>query len=113
MIFDNGSEFKLHFQELCASYGLEQKPTSARNPQANAILERLHAVIDDMLRTSKLDKAATLNDKMIESFIANVAWAVQSTHHTFLKSLPGAAIFGPNMLFNLPHIADWTAIRQR
>ena len=37
VIYDNGSEFKLHFQELCASYGLEQKPTSVRNPQANAI----------------------------------------------------------------------------
>ena len=66
VIYNNGSEFKLHFQELCALYSLEQKPTSVRNPQANAILERLHAVIGDMLCTSNLDNATTLNDKMIE-----------------------------------------------
>ena len=28
VIFDNGSEFKLHFRDLCKSYGLEQKPTT-------------------------------------------------------------------------------------
>ena len=66
-----------------------------------------------MLRTSNLEYATTLNDKMIESFIVNVPWAVRSTHHTVLKSSPGAAIFGRDMLFDLPYIADWTAIGQR
>ena len=73
MMYDDGSEFKLHFQELCVLYGLEQKPTSVRNPQANAILERLHAVIGDMLRASNLDNADTCNDETIESSLVNVA----------------------------------------
>jgi hypothetical protein len=37
IIYDNGSEFKLHFQSLCDSFGLKHKPTSVKNPQANAI----------------------------------------------------------------------------
>ena len=41
----NGSEFKLHFEALCKSYGIKCKPTSGKNPQANAILERVHQVI--------------------------------------------------------------------
>ena len=113
MIDNNESEFKLHFQELCALYDLEQKPTSVRNPQANAILERLHAVNGDMLRTSNLDNANTSNDEMIDSFLVNVAWAVRSTYHTVLKYFPGAAIFGRDMLFDIPYIADWNAIGQR
>jgi len=28
VIYDNGSEFKLHFQSLCKSYGIKQKPTT-------------------------------------------------------------------------------------
>ncbi|MCP4744856.1 MAG: transposase family protein, partial [Desulfobacteraceae bacterium] len=108
VIFDNGSEFKLHFQDLCKSYGLEQKPTTVRNPQANAILERIHAVIGDMLRTSELDMAKTINDEMVDNFIVNAAWAVRSTHHSVLKSSPGAAIFGRDVLFGLPYLADWT-----
>ncbi|MCP4746662.1 MAG: hypothetical protein GY874_11075 [Desulfobacteraceae bacterium] len=66
-----------------------------------------------MLRTSELDMAKTINDKMVDNFIVNTAWAVHSTHHTVLKSSPGAAIFGRDMLFDLPYLADWTAIGQR
>jgi hypothetical protein len=39
IIYNNGSEFKLHFETLCDSYGLKRKPTSVKNPQVNAILE--------------------------------------------------------------------------
>ena len=45
IIYDNGSKFKLHFKALCDSYGITSKPTSVKNPQANAILEQLHQVI--------------------------------------------------------------------
>ena len=57
MIYDNGSEFKLHFEDLCESYGLKREPTSIRNPQANAILERVHQVVMAMIRTAELDMA--------------------------------------------------------
>ncbi len=39
IIYDNRSEIKLHFEALCDSYGIKRKPTSVKNPQANAILE--------------------------------------------------------------------------
>ena len=113
IIYDNGSEFKLHFRDLCTSFGLKQKPTTVRNPQANAILERIHGVFGDMLRTSNLDMAETVTDEKVDDFITNAAWAVRSTHHTVLKSSPGAAIFGRDMLFDIPYIADWTSIGQR
>jgi hypothetical protein len=38
VIYDNGSEFKLHFEALCDTYGIKRKPTSVKNPQVNAIL---------------------------------------------------------------------------
>jgi hypothetical protein len=37
LIYNNGSKFKLHFQALCDSYGIKRKPTSVKNPQANAL----------------------------------------------------------------------------
>ncbi len=49
----------------------------------------------------------------IDDFIVNAAWAIHSTYHTALKSSPGAAIFGRNMMFDLPYLDDWTAIGQR
>ncbi len=42
IIYNNGHEFKLNFEYLCVTYGIKRKPTTIKNPQANAILERLH-----------------------------------------------------------------------
>ena len=113
IIYDNGSEFKLNFQALCKSYGLERKPTTVKNPQANAILERIHGVFTDMLRTANLDMQETCSAEMIDDFLVAAAWAIRSTYHTVLKSSPGAAVFGRDMLFDIPYIADWTAIGNR
>ena len=94
MIYDNGSEFKLHFEDLCDSYGLKRKPTSIRNPQANAILERVHQVVMAMVRTSELDMADSVAPNDVDTLLTNVAWAIRSTYHTVLKASPGAAVFG-------------------
>jgi len=52
----------------------------------------------------------------IDSYIDNAVWAIRSTYHTVLKASPGAAIFGRDMLFDIPVVADWHKIgdyRQR
>jgi hypothetical protein len=38
---------------------------------------------------------------------------IRSTYHTVLKASPGAAIFGRDMLFNIPFVADWRKIGER
>ena len=110
IIYDNGSEFKLHFETLCDSYGLKRKPTSVRNPQANSILEHAHQTIMAMLRTAELDMADTVSKSDIADFLTNAAWAVCSTYHTVLKTSPGAAIFGRDMLFGVPFLVNWKKI---
>ncbi len=41
VIHDNGKEFVgFEFQELLQSYGIDSTPTTVKNPQANAIVER-------------------------------------------------------------------------
>ncbi len=94
IIYGNGHEFKLHFGSLCNTYGIGCKLTSDKNPQANAILERIHAVPGNMLRTSKLDMAKMVKPSDIDFFLSDAAWAICSTYHTVLKASPGAAIFG-------------------
>ncbi len=54
IIYNNGNKFKLHFQSLWDTYGIKRKPTTVKIPQANAILEHIHAVLGNMLRTSNL-----------------------------------------------------------
>ncbi len=108
IIYNNGSEFKLNFEYLCETYGIKCKPTTIKNPQANAILESLHQVLGQILRTSELNMAETITPDDVDVFLDNVAWAICSTYHTVLKASPGAAIFGRVMLFDIP--ADWNKI---
>jgi hypothetical protein len=63
-----------------------------------------------MLRTSKLDMAELVKTSDIDVFLSDAAWAIRSTYHTVLKASPSAAIFGQDMLFDIPFIADWQKI---
>eukprot|EP00804_Cyclotella_cryptica_P014389 CCRYP_015556-RA/>CCRYP_015556-RA protein AED:0.20 eAED:0.20 QI:0/0/0/1/0/0/2/0/270 len=84
IIYDNGSKFKLHFKALCDHMG--SRPTSVKNPQANAILEQVHQVISSMIQTAEIDMAPSVESSNIDKFMTNVAWAIRSTYHIVLKS---------------------------
>ena len=90
LIYDTGSEFKLHFETLCDSYGIKHKPTTIKNPQANAICECVHQVLGTMMHTAEIDMADSVHRADIDSFIDNAVWAICSTYHTVLKASPGA-----------------------
>ncbi len=62
------------------------------------------------MHTSELDMADSVHPADIDTFIDNAAWAIRSTYHTVLKASPGAAIFGRDMLFDIPFVADWKQI---
>jgi hypothetical protein len=80
------------------------------NPQANAVLESMHQVLKQMLHTAEIDMANSVTPDDIDVFLDNVAWANCSTYHTVLKASIGAAIFGQDMLFDIPFMADWHKI---
>jgi hypothetical protein len=63
-----------------------------------------------MLRTAELDMDKLVNASDINIFLSDAAWAICSTHHTVLKASPGVAMFGRDMLLDIPFIADWKKI---
>ncbi len=112
LIYNNGSEFKLHSKYLCESYGITRKPTTVKNPRANCILG-VHQVLGQMLPTAELDMVDSVTPNNVDVFLDNAAWAIRSTYHTILKASPGAAIFGCDMLFDIPFVADWQKIGEQ
>ena len=70
-------------------YGIETKPDSSRNPQANTTTERIHKVLVNLIRTYKL------HDKYVDDFdpcmgiLAEAAFAVQYMYHRTKKKSPG------------------------
>jgi transposase InsO family protein len=55
--YDRGSEFiGKDFQSMIKNdYGIKGKPITVRNPQANAIVERVHQVIGNIIRKFELE----------------------------------------------------------
>ena len=111
--YDNNSEFKFHFKSLCETYGIKRKPTSLKNPQANSIIERVHQVLGNMLRTYELDKEDLDPVDPWGPFLNGVAWAIRSTYHTTLEATPGSLIYGRHMLHDLDYLANWERISSR
>ncbi len=113
LIYDNKSEFKLHFEYLCESYCIKRKPTTVKNPQVNGILEHVHQVLGQMLHMAELDMANSVTPDDVDVFLDNAAWVIRTTYHMVLKASPGAAIFGRDMLFNILFVADWRKIGEQ
>ena len=63
-----------------------------------------------MLRTAEINMGDLVTPDDVNVFLDNAAWAIFSTYHTVLKASPGAAIFGRDMLFDIPFIANWNKI---
>jgi hypothetical protein len=66
-----------------------------------------------MLRTAELDMADSVTPDDVDVFLDKAAWAICSTYHMVLKASPGAAMFGQDMLFDIPFVADWHKIGER
>jgi hypothetical protein len=66
-----------------------------------------------MLHTAELDMANSVTPDDVDVFLDNTAWAICSTCHMVRKASPDAAIFGRDMLFNIPFMADWHKIGEQ
>ena len=93
-------------------YGLKVKKSTTANPQSNAIIERVHQTLGNLLRTFELEEIDLDEEDPFSGILAAAAFAVRSTYHTTLQATPGQLIYGRDMLFNIKHIADWKAIRE-
>jgi len=111
--FDNGSEFKWLFKELCANMGITPKISTDYNPQSNAIIERVHQVLGNALRTFELEKRELEGKEPFEPFLTATAYAIRSTYHTTLGATPGQLVFGRDMILPVQFKANWAAIALR
>ena len=111
--YDNGSEFKAIFKEMVENYGMNKKPNTAFNPQSNGIVERVHQVLNDMLRTFDLENQQLDSKEPWTRFLAATAFAIRSTFHTTLGATPAQLVYHRDMLLPIKFNYDWASIRMR
>ena len=90
--------------------------TSAKNPQANSIYERMHQTVGNVMRTllhgEPPQNIATAKE-FVDEALSIAMHAMRVGIHTTLGSSPGNLVFNRDMLLNIPLIADWHTITLR
>ena len=112
---DKGKEFAGEVQAaLKDQYGIDRKIITTRNPQANGIIERIHQVVGDMIRTRDIKGKQDLDELFgFEGVLAAVRDAVRSTVHTTTLATPTQSVFGRDTFLNVSFEADWQHIKER
>ena len=111
--YDKGPEFMgVEFRNMVEQeYSIKTKPITTRNPQANAIIERVHQVIGNMIRTMSVNKDYLDADDPWARILASCMFAIQATIHTTLQASPMQLVFGCDAMLNIPFEANWNYIK--
>ena len=126
---DNGGEFIGEaFQYMLARHGIEDVPTTAKNSKSNAICERMHQNVANILRTKlnfyndlgnreEIYDGRQLNEEevrqVIENCLATAQYATRVQTNRSLGVSPGELVYQRDMFINLPVVVDIMRIRDK
>ena len=93
---DKGKEFAGEVQKaLKHQFGFERKIITTRNPQSNGVIERIHQVVRDMIRTRDIRSKHDLDPAFgFQGVLAAVRDAVRCIVHNTTPATPTQLAFG-------------------
>ncbi len=102
-----------NFQWLLEILSIKDIYSTSKNPQSNAICEKIHQTVTNVLRTlvhTNPPHNMTQARDIIDDAMASAMNAMQTTIATTLGSTGGALDFARDMFLNMPLIANWQVI---
>ena len=85
VVYNNGSEeYKKDFQPLIKDFDIKPKCTTVENPLANASVERVHQVIQNMIHTKDLKNHVVDYINPWGEILSSIAWAICALYHSML-----------------------------
>ena len=83
VIVNCGNEFLAEFKTMIQlGYGITVKPITSRNPQANAILERVHQTIGNIIHTFKVQDMVLNDENPWDRILAYTIFELHTTVHS-------------------------------
>ncbi len=117
LIHDQGTEFMGEgFQALLRQWGNRNAPIGVRNPQANAVCERMHQVVGNVLRTiihTYPPQNTEQANGLVDCALQTAPYAITATTHRTMGLSPGAVVFHRDMIMDLPLVADLLLLRNK
>ena len=114
---DQGGEFiGPEFQRLLHDAGIASAPSIARNPQSNAIVERLHLTMGNAIRaqlSNETFRTLTEAENKMSEILQHTLHAIRTNPSESTGFAPGSLAFGRDMIFNQPVTFDSDSINSR
>ena len=112
VLFDAGGEFNNQaFQALLTKWFIKPEPITVKNPTANAIVERMHQVLGNMLR-AQLVKTYGQEDVVAELTSA-AAFGIRASMHGTNKATPAQLVYGKDLILRTQMETNLELIRSR
>ena len=102
------AEFK---EELAKGYGINKRTITTRNPQANAVLERVHQTLGNIIRTFSFEDLE--EEDPWSGILSAAAFSIRATVSTTTEKSPMQLVYGRDAILNIQHTTDWTRIKKR
>ena len=115
IVLDRGKEFMAEFTRMVINdHGIKKKPVTARNPQANSTLERVHQTIGDMICTFRTQDMEGIDcDDPWSGVSAAAGFAVRATVSKTTRESPMQSVFQRDAVLNFCHFANWAHVEKR
>ena len=96
---------------MCQQWFIKPEPITVKNPRANAIVERMHRILGDMLRVQLATKHP--KEDPVKELTSAAAYAIQATVHGVMRFTPGQLVFSKDMILRTHVEANMELVRQR
>lgn len=93
---------------MLESYGITSKPTTVKNPTANAVVERIHGTLGEQLRATIF--GADWSDD-VDTLIQACAYALRAASPARGTYSPAQLVFGYDMIFRQKVLIDWERVK--
>jgi hypothetical protein len=114
VVMDRGREFMGEVKNMLRDdYGITRKPITTRNPQANAMVERTHQTIHNMIRTNQIRDKRDLAFESWNGILSALGFAMRATVHTTNRASPSQLVFGRDAMLNVNFEANWQYLKER
>ena len=83
--------------------------STVKNPQSNAVAERLHQTVTNILRSTLYANPPDNQmeaELLIDTALQQATYAIHATVHTTLMATPGSLVYQRAMILNIPVVAD-------
>ena len=107
IMVDRSKEFLVELQIMMAiGYITLCSSISVRNPQANAIVERVHQTVNNIIHTIKIQQMDLDNENPWEGIFSSTIFTIQSTVYNTMQHTLSQLVFGRDSIHNINQEAN-------